>query len=268
MLNLPLRQASHRGIDLDQNFVILDIQEKKQATVLVEEIENVDPSDDGMSYERPEGTISSQVAIFTQEPSPPPSPQQHDAVNENPPPYESYLIGVLDTPSPTPPLPPTPRLRPMIHPYIRSSGCHKKDTKRNNSFTAPGNIPLTPPASPSLPETQDIPRLSLKRARPRDSYEEETPARRFREITCRNTVYHPHPLDLTHLRHVWHHKRVYLVDPEEDGNAFECMDPHGSVWAEVEDELLVVRLKKKVLLWDERIKERWGVKRRCVVVGG
>lgn len=75
-------------------------------------------------------------------------------------------------------------------------------------------------------------------------------------------------MDLTHLRHVWHHKRVYLVDPEEDGNAFECMDPHGSVWAEVEDELLVVRLKKKVLLWDERMRERWGVKRRCVVVGG
>lgn len=270
MFTLPFRLASHRINDLDKKFITPNIQEKKQAIVLIEEIEEVELSDHHRLFGQPQSTIpSSQVVIFTQEPLP--SPQQEDAVIEKPPPYESYLIGVLDAPSAPPPLPPTPRLRPIKHPYIRSSDSHKQEKNRTNYFPEPGNLPLTPPTTPPtnpfLSDTDHIPRLCLKRARSLDSYDEQkTPTCKFRETKPCKTISH-HPLDLTHLRHVWHHKRVYLVDPEEDGKAFECLDPHGCVWIQVEDGVLVVSLRKKMLVWDERVRRRWGFKKRCAVVG-
>ncbi|KAE9983164.1 hypothetical protein EG328_010248 [Venturia inaequalis] len=200
-----------------------------------------------------------------------PSTPQAGSVMEKPPAYCSYLTGVLDTPSPPPPPPPPPpHIRPIKHPYIRSWGCRRKERKRVDPFTAPGNPPLSPPTTPptrSIPsDTDDMPRLSLKRARSVDSYDDEARTRRCRETNLRRTVSQPNSPNVMHLRCVWHHKRVYRVDPEEDGKAFEYMESRGCVWVEVEDEVLIVGLRKKILVWDEMIRRKWGFNKRCAIV--
>lgn len=175
MFTLPFRLASHRRNDLGKRFITPNIQEKKQAIVIIEEIEEVELSDHHRLFGQPQSTIpSSQVVIFTQEPLP--SPLQEHAVIEKPPPHESHPIGVLEAPLAPPPIPPTPRLRPIKHPYVRSSDSHKQEKKRTKSFATPGNLPLTPPTTPPtnslLPDADDIPRLCLKLACSLDSCDE------------------------------------------------------------------------------------------------
>ncbi|TLD19526.1 hypothetical protein E2P81_ATG07143 [Venturia nashicola] len=278
MFTLPFRQASHRRNRLDHKFVTSSLQESKKITVTVEEIEEIQLSDYTPTVEQLPGTISGQVETFAQKLSP--SPHQEYAAIEKPPRYKPYLAGVFDTPSP-PPLPPTPRIRPIKHPSIRAWGCHRKEKKRADSFTdAPDNIPftapdilpLTPPATPPtksmLSDINGIPRLSLKRAHSLDRDEEETPISEVREKKLRRTVPEPRSFDLTCLRHVWHEKHVYRVDPRENGKAFEWRGSQGCSWVEVEDKVLVVRLRKTIDIWDERMRRRWGFYRRCTVVGG
>lgn len=269
MFTLPLRQASHRGNELDQKFITPSLQETKQGTAIIEEIEEVQLSDYHPTLEQPQGTTLGHLETIAQKLLP--STQQEDALMGKPPAYKSCLASVINTPSP-PPVPPTPRLRPIKHPYIRSQGCNRKEKQRTNSFTAPGILPLTPPATPPtkcvLSDTDDIPRLSLKRARSLSSDDEETPTRGFRETKLRKMVAQIHPWDLMHLRHVWHHGRVYLVDPEEDGQVFECLESHGCVWVEVDDMSLAIRLRKKRFVQDEMMRRRWGSIRRHASVGG